>query len=385
MKKIVFLLILIVTSMSFMISCTDSTPPTPTDFEHMLSYIPYSFLEKYDIFYGNPGVAKQLNGAEDVKSLEAFNQLTEAQRKPFVAAWNETASVFPAWNNADLAGLVGFDTFAFDRVIEINSAPPHISYIASGNFDKALIAEKLTALGYTKIDYGVYSYYAKGDDFQPDIFSPLGRIVLGGMNRVAVMDNLLIISPTTGDVTGVLDVMDGNTPSVMDNAVCQTLADSLGDPLVAAITTPDRIIFNGTGQDNTPVFDYSIPDDWGQLHTYEMAALGYRADGNKRFFDIALYYADKNAATADGQEISKRMNSYTLTLLTQQQNPTAFTDMYQPGEPVVTPNGDGAVLKISCQLILEERRGIIFLMGGTGMPVRDLLFLSPDPTPYLVK
>jgi hypothetical protein len=207
------------------------------------------------------------------------------------------------------------------------------------------------------------------------------------MNRVAVMDGLIITSPVTADITGIFDTMDGNSPSVLDNEMCLALADSLGDVLVATITTPERIIITDLAghQEHPTMFDFTIPADWGTLQGYEMAALGYRADGDERYLDIALYYADKNEAEADGQEIVKRIQSYKVGTYmggTQQHEPPMFTDWWQAGEPVVTEYGEGAVLKISCKSISELRWASMF-MGGADSPFRDLLFLAIDPSLYI--
>jgi hypothetical protein len=268
----------------------------------------------------------------------------------------------------------------------INNLPPRVSYVAEGTFDEELIAGKLTELGYEKTDYGPHSYYGIRDDLEMDLRNPLGKVVLASMNRLAVFDDTLIMSPVTEDVTGIFDAMAGGTPSVIDNAACQALADSLGDVLMAVMTMPERIISSVQDMGDEPVFDFTIPGTWGQLHRYEMAALGYHAEGNKRFLDIVLYYTDKETAMADGVEIVNRMQSYTLnTWVENSENIIAFTERFQPGEPVVEKYPDGAVLKIACQLIPEERRGVSMLIGGTGMPFRDLLFLTPDPSPYIKK
>ncbi len=203
------------------------------------------------------------------------------------------------------------------------------------------------------------------------------------MNRVVVINGLIITSPVTADITGIFDTMDGNSPSVLDNEMCQALADSLGDVLVATITTPERVINSDLSQEQASKFDFTVPADWGVLEGYEMAALGYRADGDERYFDIALYYTDKDAAEDACKEIINRMNSYTLNTWVKNLEAVAFTDRFQPGEIDVQKYGEGAVLKIPCQIISEGVQGVSTLLGGSAMPIRDLLFLAVDPSPYI--
>lgn len=397
MLKPVLTCLLIVIITILLPGCTNDSPrettsPETTEFGRMLASVPYSFLEKYDIFFGNLDQAKELNGVEDLNTSEAtkeaLKQLPEEQYKQFGYDFGAAAGAFPHLNHTEqLAPLIGFDVFSLDRIAVINNIPPRVSCIAGGSFDDELIAGKLTEQGYSKTDYGSYSYYNYyyeiRDDFEIDIRNPLGRLVLAAFNRVAIFEDLLVISPATEDVTGVLDVMTGVTPSVMDNDICRALADSLGDPLAAVITTPERIITSIQDAEDRPVFQFTIPAIWKQLHTYEMAALGYRAEGDERFFDIALYYTDKEASEADGKEIVTRMSNYTLNTWNENVDKSAFLDLFQPGEPVVTKYPDGTILKIACQITPERPLWTTMFLGGEGLPIRDLLFLTINPEEYI--
>jgi hypothetical protein len=370
----------------------DKNSPPDTELAKMLAYIPYSFVEEHDIWFGNPEEAKALAGLEDLETFEeseeVIRQLPGEQGMQFVHDWGTAAYFSSTWNRPGFASLTGFDIMTVDRVLCGDVIPPHGFFILKGDFDETLIGQKLTEAGYTKTDYGQHSYYSIRDDYEIDIRNPLGRIVLASMNRVAVMDDLIITSPSTTDITGIFDTMDGDSPAAIGNAVCRALADSLGDVLAATITTPERIIFTDlAGQQERPMmFDFIIPAEWGTLQGYKMAALGYRADGDARFLDIALYYKNKETAEADGQEILKRMGSYTLNTWEQNQEiSVAFTERFQPGEPEVEKYGEGVVLKISCQMISEDIQGVSTLLGGSGMPFRDLLFLATEPGEYIGK
>lgn len=391
-KSIIFCLLLAVMVIVMLPGCTTENETPDTELAEMLGYIPYSFLEQHDILYGNLGQAKEIYGVEDVDSMEAFNQLSTEARDKFIAAWNEMAGTVPTWNNQSGDGqggiieLTGIDVFAFDRTITINNMPPRISYIAQGDFDEELIAGKLTEQGYTKTDYGSYAYFAKGDDYRIEFTNPISKIVLAAMNRVAVLDNMLVISPAAADVTGIFDTMGRETSSITNNEICKALAKSLGNPLAAAFSTPDRLVSSVPDAEQRKVFNFTIPADWGTLQGYEMAALGYRAEGDERFFDIALYYNDKQAAEADGEEIIKRIKTYTIGGLLQGSislDKAAFTDWWQPEDPVITATAGGAILKISCRSVSENARFILMFMGGSAMPMRDLLFLAVDPEQYV--
>ncbi len=367
--------------------CTNGNKTTETtassSFMGVLGMVPYSFFEECDIQYGNFGMAREMHGAIEVTNLEELAQLTKDEKLKIGDAMNEIQNAFPTWLNFEenVAELTGISIFSFNRIIYISSGPPHETWIATGNFDEALIEGKLTALGYGKIEYGKYSYYSIRDDFQMDLKDPLGRLVMAQMNRVAVLDNILIISPTTEDVKNTLDTMDGKASSILNDAVCKSLAERLGEPLAAALTTPERII-NSVGTSSKFPFSFTIPEDWGRLRGFEAAGLGYSAEGEKRYFNIVLDYKDKSDAEADGEEIIKRMNSYSLTLSRNTSVP--FTDIFRPGVSLVKKTGEDFMLNISCELIEKERWGIApQLGGGSSFPVRDLLFLAPEPSIYV--
>jgi hypothetical protein len=364
----------------------DEKIPVNTEFGRMLGYVPYAFLEEDDVWFINFGKAKQIYGVEDVNTIEEFKDLPDELRKALSAAMTETGGLLPTWRSQEeLSSLVGFDGLTPDRIINIGVVPPRNFSILEGDFDEELITGKLTELGYSKTNYGSYAYYGIREDFDISMTSPLSRLVMASMNRMAVLDDTIIVSPATEYVTGIFDAMAGDMPSVIDNPACRALADSLGDVLTAVVTIPARIVQivppeNIVGDVR---FDFDIPDDWGTLHEYDMAALDYRAEGEKRFLEIALYYDDAGSAEADGAEIVKRMKGYVLNTFMGNMENIPFTERYLPGEPEVRKYADGAVLTVACELITEGQLGASFHMGGSGGGIRDMLFLAPYPSIYV--
>jgi hypothetical protein len=384
-----FLIILLIMTTVLIPGCTLITGENDeiiidTDLERMLGYVPYSSLEESEVWFINFGKAKGMYGVEDIKSIEEAKQLPDDRMEAIRNALTETGGIIPIWRSKELSPVIGFDGLTLDRIIHIGVIPPKESSIVEGNFEEELITDLLTGQGYTKTDYGSYSYYGIRGDYAIDVTHPIARMVLATMNRLAVLDDMIIVSPATEYVTGVFDAMAGDTPSITDNTACRALADSLGDVLMAVVTTPARVVFTFPGMEEQLKFDFTIPNNWGLLHQYDMAALGYKADGEKRFLVIALYYADEEEARANGAEIVKRMGDYILGTYHERMENTPFTEQYQPGEPVVQQYPEGFVLTIECELIPEGRLGATFHMGAPGVP-RDMLFLVPDPSLYIGK
>ena len=365
----------------------DSEIPVSTEFGRMLGYIPYSFLGEYDIYFDNWLKAKQLYGLEDIKSIDDIKAILEDQRDNVNAFLTEVTG--NRWRSMEFEPVIGFDIMTIDRMVFTGVIPPRSFTLAEGDFDEALIISKLSGEGYAETVYGTHSYYKAGEDYEIDITSELGKMALNDMNSMAVFDNTVMAAPTGHQVTDMFDARDGQVPSVIDNAACRALADSLGDIITGVITTPERIIQTDLKMQGMPKFEFTIPEDWGLLHRYEMAALGYRAEGEERYLVIALYYQDEAAAKADGELIVKRMESYDIGTWASRMGPAAgtgtvpFTEKYVPGEPVIKKYGDGVVLTIACRKIPTGTRIFSSVIGGPGMPIRDLLFLVPDPSSYI--
>lgn len=366
--------------------CTPPEEETPvdTEFGRMLGFMPYSFLEEHDIWFDNWAKTKQLYGVEDIKSIEAVKNLPEDRRESFKAVSLKVTG--NRWRSLELEPVAGFDIMMVDRMVFTDIIPPRSFSLSEGDFDEELIGSKLTGLGYTKMEYGDNTYYGTGEDYNIDIENELAKMALNSMNCLAVFDNTIIAAPASKYVTGMFDARAGNVTSIIDNAACRALADSLGDVLTAVMTIPERIIITDLRMKGIPKFDFTVPDDWGLLHQFDMAALGYRQEGDRGFMVIALYYQDESVAKADGAAILKRMETYTLGgIWPPQTEKRPFTEKYIPGEPVIKRYPGGVALTIACQLIPEEHQYVSMDMGAAGMGLRDLLFLAPDPAPYVAK
>lgn len=262
MKKLLAIPILVILIVLTLPGC-DSTdePRIDTDLERMLGYVPYSFLEEYDIWFINFGKAKEMHGIEDVNSAEEVMALSDDRRETLVKALKDIGGMrIPTWRFEQLSPLIGFDGISADRIIYVDASPPLTFSISEGDFDEDLIAGKLTELGYSKTEYGSYSYYGIREGVDLDFKNQLGEQVLDGMKRLAAFNDTVIASPATEYVTGIFDAMAGDVPSVMDNAACRALADSLGDVLIAVMTTPERILITTPEIDGRPnsIFRYPM-------------------------------------------------------------------------------------------------------------------------------
>jgi len=352
-----------------------------TEFARMLGYVPYAFLEERDIWYTDPGTVKERCGLEDLNSVEDIRQLEGEKGPEFLDAFGALPVAQSYTQKYWLEPLIGWNWVNIDRAVFNEMPPPWGFSIVEGDFDEALIGEKLTEQGYAKSEYGSYTYYHINDDMQINLGSELGRMVLAQLNRVAVLDNTLVVAPATGIMTGVLDAMMGDVTRVIDIPACKAVADSLGEVQGAMLIAPDRVL--QLDPDTTPTFDLSAAANWGTLHDYSMFGTGYLDNGLERYWIISLYYNDKEAAAADSGELVSRLKSYSFNTHLEQAENVPLTSKYEVGEPVVREYADGVTLTVSCRYLPETKgSGSLFTLV---VPVRDLLFLAPDPTPCVAK
>lgn len=353
-----------------------------TDFALMLGFVPHSFLEEHDVWFGNPGAIKKLYGLEHISSRDKLEQLPEEERRE--AMGTVAAVPVPQFtgNYFQIAPLIGWDGFMIDRAVFHEVPPPWGFSVIEDNFDETLIGGKLTEQGYEQAEYGTNNYYWKNDDMKADIRSDIGRQILAQLNRVAVLDNTIVTAPTTGIMTSILDAMTGNVTKVIDNAACRAVADSLGDVLGAVLITPDRVL-KITPATEIPAFDLPAAANWGKLHDYSLFGTGYKDDGKERYWVISLYYDDKEAAEADAAELVSRLESYIFNTPLERMENIPLTSKYEVGKPVVREYSSGAALTVACRY-LPETTGSSSLFTLV-LQARDLLFLAPDPTPYVAK
>lgn len=350
-----------------------------TQFARMLGFVPYSFLKEHDVWFGYPGKVKQLYGLEHLSSLDKLEQLPVEERREAMGRIAGIPVPQFAGNYFRLAPLIGWDGFMTHSAVFHEVPPPWGFSVIEGDFDEALIGSKLTEQGYEKANYSNYTYYWKNDDMAADIRSAIGGQVMARLNRVAVLDNTLVVAPATDIMTGVLDAMTGNVTTVIDTPVCRALVDSMGNVQGAVLIAPDRVL-KITPDSEIPAFDLPGAADWSTLHTYDMVGMGFRNDGKERYWVISLYYSDTSAATADADELVSRLESYIFHTQLEHLENVPLTSKYEVGDPVIEEHPAGATLAVSCRY-LPDTRGSSSLFTGV-IQARDFLFLAPEPAPY---
>jgi hypothetical protein len=196
-------------------------------------------------------------------------------------------------------------------------------FIGEGDLAEEPLSETLSSLSYYETEYRGIKYLRNSlEDFQHDLSLPVG-MRFGQMNRVQLDDNQLTISNATAGLTAILDARLDNPPTLLDSVSHSGLARQMGGNTVGIAFLPPGLFLElqqGTRRETIPnddygPFFYEKYQDWGQLHQFNLAAVGYRTDGPTEQLMVALYYPDPEAPEADLAEIERRWQEYYLTLL----------------------------------------------------------------------
>jgi hypothetical protein len=372
-------------------SATTTTPaPSQSEFAKMLALVPASFLDTHDLWFSDLAKAKALYGFQDVKSYDALMKLPVDQRKSLLDALAPVPEMQTINNWVQIAPLIGFDAWMVDRTIFDDVVPPKEFSILQGNFDQASIREKLAAQGYQKISYGSYDYLSLNEDFSPgNLQSPISQQVLAQLNRVGFLGGNIITAPDTATLAGIFDTRSGKQKAAIADPACLVLSASVGDVLSGVLISPDRLINPGFAGARPP-FNFSLPQDWGTLHPFEVAGMGYESDGADRYWTITLYYSDAGAADVDAPVLAKRISGYIFNTEFEQGpgqsfKPTPLTHQFEVGQPTAQIyHGTTPASTLSIALHFKPATPSSTWLRYVH-DFRDLLFLVPDPAPYLAK
>ena len=210
--------------------------------------------------------------------------------------------------------LIAVDVFAFDLSVwfwqDGNNSPTFM--LVQVPFDREVVAGKLQALDYKEADHSGTAYYWLDEDFAGGLLThPLGL----PLNRVAFLDGRLATAPSTGIIEQLIDVHQGESPSLLGSAPHRALVEAAGEGMLGGVFIPPGWIVENWNTRNTRSvarLDRYLagPDQWGQLSPYDLALLGYRVRGDVGEMVFALYYPDPDAAAGDAGELEKRWNSF---------------------------------------------------------------------------
>jgi hypothetical protein len=366
MKKLC-ILILAVTLLAS--SCGQAS--RTTDLRQMLSEIPFELGSGDILWFSNMERIKELAGVDpDIDVSEYVNRETE------VEVYRERMDILAGYTMSDFSGgthlqrwqdAFGFDAFDTNHEIWISQVEPKgtrpLFSVMKGSFDKNEIIEKLNNLGYQLKEYASTDYYSINEDYQlGDIrSSQTAGMAMSYLNRMMVTEGDIIAAPADDIFFSVLDVRSGQQSSLEDSLAYTRVAEALGDVLGAALV-PQSVLRSE-----------NVSEDWDNLHTYDLAGIGYQVEGQDRKVVIALHYADKSAAD-DINELNRRLAEYVIR--TGSLETPLLSDLFDVDDPEVTVYGPDSILKVGLVYKPDTPR----TLWSDMVELRDLGFLVSDPS-----
>jgi hypothetical protein len=389
-------------------AATDIAPsptrqPEAADLERLLGLVPRDSAGEV-IWLSNRGHAREVYGLEGVDLVAHLESLPPEEvlgfdTSPIMAG---IPSYGRHWRGAEgaMQESVGFSPLTFDRGIwsdsrhrPVGQPPSGDFFIGQGSLDEERVSAALASLGHYEAEHRGIEYLRNPlDDLQHGLSLPVG-MRFGQMNRVFLEDDRLAVSNSTDRLTALIDLQVEDAPSTLaDSVPHSSLVRQLGGNTIGLAFLPPRLVQElqqGLRRETIPnddygPFFYERYQDWGQLHPFDLAAVGYRAGGQGTQLVVALYYPNPEAAAADAAEFERRWEEYYLDLVLWRRPIAELCSSFLT-YPVRLD--DGSVLTAVCDLAepgpdSDPRRDIRPAICHNMVEWEDLLFLVPDPQEY---
>jgi hypothetical protein len=337
MKRLLVVILII----ALFISSCGQTSQNSGVLSSMLSSIPSNLATSYVLWFSNMARIKYLAGVEPNIDVNDFvNKTTEKEvyrlRMNLMAGY--TLSDFSGGSHLeqwqDTFGFNAFDTSQEIwgmKLIQPEESSSVFS-VMKGNFDKNNIVGKLNNLGYQPKAYGSLEYYSIRADNQVDLkSSQAANIAMAYLNRVMVEEREIIAAPADDIVFSVIKSRSDKQKSLKDSLAYTRVAESLGDVLGAALV-PQSLLRSE-----------NMSSDWGKLHKYDLAGIGYQVEGEDCELVIILHYPDKSAV-GDVDEMTRRMAEYAVTA--GNMKTPLLSDLFNIGNPKAIVFGPDSILKV---------------------------------------
>lgn len=382
---------------------TPSVPPQPeaADLEHLVGLVPLDSAGDV-VWLSNRGHAKEVYGLEGVDLLAHLESAPAEEHLELVTS--PVMAGIPSYRRWDylvrMQEDVSFSHLTFNREVWSDGRHQPVDqpawgqnfFIGEGDLDEDLITEALVSQGYYATEHrGIEHLRNSLGDRQVDMSLPPGR-EFGQMNRVFLVEDRLTISNSTQGLTPLLDVEAGGTPTLLDSPAHLGLVRQIGGNTIGLAFLPPRLVQElqqglrqeARSNDDYGPFFYERYQDWRPLHPFNLAAVGYRTDGQGTQLVVALYYPDPEAAGADAAEFERRWEEYFLNLGLWRRPAAELCSSFQTRAMRLEAS---SVLMAVCEMAepgpsADPRRDIRPAIWHNMVQREDLLFLIPDPAEY---
>jgi len=221
-------------------------------------------------------------------------------------------------------GFYGFDLFNLDRWIEAGEPPELITAVEFG-FDKEQIAKALEASGYDDEALGRgATLYSILDDYEVSIDFPTKTGQTGNLNRIALLQQQMVIAAATDLVQDALDANSEERPSLAENEEFRAAAAALEDEnlagygeLVGVFLTDDQTLSDpatylpsGLSLEDTQEISERFEQEADDLPGWEVAAFATHHAGDASYLTLAVVFKEGTDADRAAEVLADRLENY---------------------------------------------------------------------------
>ena len=345
---------------------SSETPPAASpelrSVERALANAPMAFANKRILFADYAGAYAHRTGFDEsnLPDLETLSQLAklygEEEDRSLISGLGPM-QYFDSFGNVFFGRTKVPFRLSFDLIIrherEEGSTSPTFMAI-EGRFGDDFESELIPKWGYTRESHNGTIYYRLHEDFAAPLDHRFHSKALE-VNRVAVIDNLMLAAPATYIITDLMDVQAGRSLSLLQSHPHRALALAGGEGLLAGEFGTQQSIGDRLGRHTSTVIA-SIAEshpDWGALSNYAAYLKGYRIEKGVEEFVVALYYPNPGTAAMDAAVLKQRWESPT-TLLRGSSIPYPISRACSPLSTEVIKEPHYSILLGSCPVLPQE-------------------------------
>ena len=353
--------------------------------ERALAKAPMAFANKRILFADYAGVyalrtSFDESNLPDLETmLQLYKQFREEEDRSLLSGlmlmqeFDAFGNVF--FDRTKVSFYLSFDLGIWHDREDGNTYPTFMA--VEGRFDDDFESKLISKWGYTRESHNGTMYYRLHEDFTAPLDHRFNVKALE-VNRVAVIDNLMLAAPATYIITDLMDVQAGRSLSLLQSHPHRALALAGGEGLLAGEFGTQQSIGDWLGR-RTPTVIASIAEshpDWGALSNYAAYLKGYRIEKGVEEFVIALYYPNPGTAAMDAAVLKQRWESPT-TLLRGFRRPYSISRACSPLSTEVIEEPHYSILLGSCPVLPQEETNDTFGKSTTWYRLPHY-FLYPD-------
>ncbi len=344
--------------------------------------------------FANQEAARVEAGATDFQGLDTVFGSGGPHSIPRTYGGLPGMPMFMSYHSGYAVETLGLDTLVFDQGLW--HCNPIFSITTGGLKDPPNLSTRLMEVGYKADTHGETSFLYFWRDKPPSprfqVEHPMSMNVLN-LNAMALIEDTLIIAIRPPMLEGLIDVHEGNAPSLWDEEPWRVLTRMVGDELLGGALIPPEYVASrtatGTFTDRSAderLEDWgryvSGHDAWGTLEPYTAVVLGYSVRDGVEGTTIAMYHPDPDSAERNATELKKRWTSAHLDLRSFLDRAVPFNEVCSPLETRIDAYENSSVLIATCPALEQPDPTLINILGRgfwTGMiSDHELHFLVPD-------